>query len=172
MTIIDVTQTLPWNENGQKWKARSLDKIKRLVVHQALGTKTAEATNKFCLTNSPNIALGRGMPRIAYHLFIERSGSVYLCNVLTDVTAHVKNMNTNSVGICLGGFYNYGDLKVRDGDPPAAQMTALQELLEHLVKELKLTKTSVFTHNELQGKPSCPGNVAADLVKKFQQSTA
>ena len=103
MNIIDVSDTLPWNTNGQRWKKRQVSQIKNIVIHQSLGTKTVADTNKFCITNSPNITLGRGMPRIAYTFFIEPDGKIYQCNKLEDITSHVKNKNTISIAICLGG---------------------------------------------------------------------
>jgi hypothetical protein len=168
MEIIDVSDTLPWNENGQRWKVRKLEQIKRIVVHQSLGTKTVKDTNHFCITNSPNIALGRGMPKIAYHWFIEPDGKIYRCNKETDVTSHVKNMNTSSLAIVLGGFYNYDKVKTRDGDPSAIQLKSLEWLISHLQSMLKLTNNDVYTHDELQGKPSCPGRAAAALIKKLR----
>jgi len=169
MNIIDVSDTLPWNTNGQKWKVRKVTQIKRIVIHQALGTRTVKDTNKFCITNSPNMALGRGMPKIAYHYFIEPDGKIYKCNKETDVTAHVKNMNTSSLAICLGGFYNYGTIKARDGEPPKVQMAALEWLVSHLLTTLKLTSKDVYTHDELQGKPSCPGKAGAAFVKNLRK---
>ena len=169
--IIDVTETLPWNTNGQKWDTRSETKIKFIVVHQALGTKTVVGTNKYSITNSPNMALGRGSPRIPYHFFIEPDGKIYQCNKIIDLTCTVKNMNTVVLSICLGGFYSYQDMKTRDGNPPKIQLKSLESLLNYLVQLLKLTNKDVRTHDELQGKPSCPGTVAAEFVKQYKEST-
>jgi hypothetical protein len=168
MNIVDISETLPWNTNGDKWRTRKESKIKRVVVHQALGTKTALDTNKFCITNSPDMAQGRGMPRIAYHYFIEPDGMIYKCNARTAITSHVANMNTECLGVCLGGFYDYENTKGRDGNPPEVQLKSLGELLVFLTSKLGLPKTAVYTHDELQGKPSCPGITAAAFVKTFR----
>jgi N-acetyl-anhydromuramyl-L-alanine amidase AmpD len=169
--ITDIKDKLPWNINGQKWKYRKLNQIKNIVVHQALGTRTAIDTNKFCINNSPDMTLGRGMPKIAYHYFIEQDGKIYQCNRDDEVTSHVKNMNTKSIAICLGGFYNYGETKGRDGDPSKVQLASLAFMVKHLMDKFNLTVKDVYTHDELQGKPSCPGNAGAAFVKKLRNET-
>lgn len=174
MQVIDVVNKLPWNTNGVRWKTRKLSQIKNIVIHQALGTKTAVDTNKFCITNSPNMSIGRSMPHIAYHFFIEPNGSIYRCNLETDVTSHVKNKNTSSIAICLGGFYNYYEggilKKSRDGNPPAKQMDSLRWLTDQLIKKLNLTPKDVYTHDMLQGKPACPGYLATNFVSNLRKN--
>jgi N-acetyl-anhydromuramyl-L-alanine amidase AmpD len=174
MEIIDWSDTLPWNTNGQRWKTRKESKIKKIVIHQSLGTKTVKDTNTYCINNTPNISLGRGMPKIPYHYFIEPDGKIYKCNKRCDITSHVKNMNTISLAICLGGFYNYIEngkiIKVRDGDPPEIQVQALEWLVNFLLTKLKLTTKDVYTHDELQRKPACPGIAGAALVEKYKKT--
>ena len=170
MEILDISDTLAWNTNGSRWPLRKMSKTKQIVIHQSLGTKSVYDTNSYCITNSHDMSVGRSMPRIPYHFFIHPDGHIFQANKFTDLTTHVKNMNTISLGVCLGGFYNYADIKARDGDPPHEQMEALDWLLNYLLDLLKLDKRSVFTHDELQGKPSCPGNVAAEYVKNLKKT--
>lgn len=169
MEIIDLTDSLPWNTNGSRWPQRNPKKIKQIVVHQSLGTKTVYDTNAYCITNSPDMSMGRGMPKIPYHFFIHQDGHIFQCNKIAELTTHVKNMNTISVGVCLGGFFNYGTTVARDGDPSQEQMESLDWLLKYLIEFLKLNKRAVYTHDELQGKPSCPGNKAAAYIQNFKK---
>jgi N-acetyl-anhydromuramyl-L-alanine amidase AmpD len=173
LTITDVSDSLPWNTNGQRWNKRKESQIKRIVIHQSLGTKTVKDTNTYCIKNSPNMSLGRGMPKIPYHYFIEPNGKIYKCNKHSDLTSHVKNMNTTSLAICLGGFYNYIEngkiIKGRDGDPPEIQIQSLEWLTNYLIKLLKLTTKDVYTHDELQGKTCCPGTAGAIFVKNLKE---
>ena len=152
MYIRNVTNELPWNENGRKWRTRSQSRIKNIVVHQSLGTRTVKSTNNYCITNSEDIAYGRSMPHIPYHYFIEPNSNVFKCNWRSHVTWHVKGLNYVSLGVCLGGFYNYADQTCRDGDPSQIQLDTLEELLDFLTRLVKLPKTAVYTHDFLQGK--------------------
>jgi hypothetical protein len=85
-------------------------------------------------------------------------------------------MNTKSLAICLGGYYNYIEknkvIKCRDGNPTEAQLKSLTWLIDYLVKLLKLSTKDVYTHNELQppGKPSCPGIAGTEIVKKYRET--
>ena len=161
--------TLPRNYTTDiKWAVRTPMKIKQIVVHQALGTKTALDTARYHTSKECHVAPRKGLPSISYTFFIEPSGKIIQCCDLTEVTWHVKNENTISLGICLGGFYNYGTTVCRDGDPPPVQIEALRWLLNYLIELLKLDKGSVYTHDERQGKPACPGNSAAEFIKQFR----
>lgn len=173
VTINSVINKLPWNENSaHRWPIRNISAIKQLVIHQALGTKTAEDTNRYHISKECHIAPGVGLPHIAYHYFINYpNGDIYLCNAHDNVTQHVAKQNTKSLGVCMGGFFNYGDVKCRDGDPSIQQLQSLKALLDKLTTDFNLPKTAVFTHNALQGKPSCPGNKFEEFVKEYNGET-
>jgi hypothetical protein len=170
MIIHDIVHTLPWNPNGSKWTERNVDRIKYLVVHQALGTKTVENTNAYHISPECHIALGVGLPHIAYHYFIDYpDGTIYKCNNRSDLLFHVKGYNLVSVGICLGGWFDYGDEIGRDGNPTKQQLDALTFLLDYLLSLLKLNRKAVCTHDSLQDKPACPGNMLTAFVDNYRR---
>lgn len=169
MTINNVINTLPYNANSAvRWNKRNIAKINKLVVHQSLGTKTVVNTNAYCISKEDHTAPGVGLPHIPYHFFIEQDGKVYQCNNYDDWTWQVVGHNQVSLGICLGGFFNYETTICRDGVPTKAQLDSLRELLDHLMKMFKLGKKNVYMHCELQKKPSCPGNGAKEFMTKFR----
>ena len=79
----------------------------------------------------------------------------------------MANRNTETLGICLGGWYNYDHVKCRDGDPPQIQLQAAGWLIRKLMKDLNIAADHVLTHNKAQtgGKLSCPGNSGTKLVE-------
>jgi hypothetical protein len=169
LVIKDVVNILPWNENSaNRWKIRKISDIQQIVVHQALGTKTASATNAYHISKDCHIAPGVGLPHLAYTYFIDyTSGEVFLCNAWDNITWHVANKNTKSLGICVGGWFDYTDIKCRDGNPTDLQITNLKLLLDKITQELSIPKTSVYTHNALQEKPACPGIKLEQFVKEY-----
>jgi N-acetyl-anhydromuramyl-L-alanine amidase AmpD len=164
LKIINAINILPWNENSaNRWGKRNLTKIKKIVVHQSLGTKTVFNTNSYCISKDNHIKKG-GLPHIAYHLFIEPDGKVFQCNSYDSLTWHVKGFNTSSIGICCGGWYSYGTTKCRDGNPPKEQLNSLDLLIDYLLSKFKLTINDVYLHGELQSKPSCAGNGITEFL--------
>lgn len=171
MKIVNVITTLPWNENSAvRWNKRATSKIKQIVVHQALGTKTVQNTNAYHISKECHVSPGIGLPHIAYHFFIDYpSGTVYQCNDYADITWHIVNKNTMSLGICMGGFFNYDGIKCRDGGPSQAQLDSLKELLVYLTSLLPSTKGHIIGHCEGQNKPSCPGIMAMEYLEKIKK---
>jgi hypothetical protein len=169
LSITNAVYTLPWNPDPTiRWKTRDISAIKQIVIHQALGTKTAKATNEYHISKLCHEALGKGLPHLAYSFFIDYpSGEVLQCNDLEHITWHVANQNTKSVGICVGGFFNYGFGAYREEKPTQEQFNNLKLLVDKLVQDLGLTKKDVFTHDFLQGKPACPGIALAQFVKDY-----
>lgn len=172
MRILNVINILPWNANSSnRWPIRKITQIKQIVVHQALGTKTAVDTNAYHIGKENHVAKGVGSPHICYHYFIDYpNGEVYQCNALDNITSSVANANTKSVSVCLGGFFNWGQTIGRDGNPTQAQIDSLTELLNYLVDLLKLTKEDVKSHDFAQtppGKPSCPGTLLNSIIKLY-----
>lgn len=166
LTITNSVNTLPWNENSaNRWGKRALSRIKKIVIHQALGTKTAIDTNAYCISKENHTKPGVGLPHIAYHFFIDMpNGEIHQCNAYDNLTWHVKGHNTISLGVCLGGFFDYGSTKGRDHKPTLQQLTSLDFLINYLMDKFSINIENVFAHGELQTKPSCPGATILEFL--------
>lgn len=126
-------------------------RVKRIVVH--------------CSDSPDNLDIGvqeirqwhikdRGWSDIGYHAVARRNGIIELGrydngdSVLegSEIGAHVKGHNSDSLAICLVGRSNF----------PKVQMTvALKHVMFWLVVH-KLKVSAVFGHYELDPKKTCP----------------
>jgi len=139
--IINVVDDLPKHQK-KRYKTRSLDRIKQIVVHHSLTEKgSPRAFANFHIDS-------RGWPGIGYHYVIDKKGQIFLTNFLTTISYHVDNANTRSVGICLVGNF---DVET----PPQVQIDALNYLIRLIRKDLK-PDIALVKHNEFSPK-SCPG---------------
>jgi|APSaa5957512622_1039677.scaffolds.fasta_scaffold00250_10 hypothetical protein len=161
----DVRKELPWHET-RKWAKRSLSRIDKIIVHQALCTTSAKSINKYHITPAENNHLSKdGAPHIAYHYAIDFNGDALFCNSHTDVTWHCKGKNTSSLGIVVCGDFDYpGQTKVSEA-PSKKQMKNLKKLLNYLKKEFNLKDQDVYGHCDF-GKPSCPGIAIYKLINE------
>lgn len=100
----------------------------------------------------------RGWNGIGYHWVIRQNGRCEPGRPISEVGAHAKGWNSNSVGICLAGGYG-GAV-----DFTAAQWKALEQLVKDLVREHDIQK--IMGHNEVSDK-SCPNFSVACWAKSF-----
>lgn len=166
--IIDISDELPWHSNPKRiWKQRSLSKINKLIVHQALGKKaTTRGVNKYHITPSKyNHLSKRGAPHIAYPFTIEKDGSIYKCNALTDITWQCKGQNTTGLGFCVMGDFNGPGHNV-EGGPSPEQLSSTEWLMSYLCDLLNLSRANAFGHDDF-GKPACPGFDIKDVIRTF-----
>lgn len=97
-------------------------------------------------------ATGGAMP---YPILIDALGAVTQAVPLGRVTPHVRSYNPQSIGVgVLGDF--------RGRAPAREQYQALVRVLVGLVRELGLTPSAIFGHDELSGgsadpNKECPG---------------
>lgn len=103
----------------------------------------------------------RGWDGIGYHFVVRRNGTIELGRPLWATGAHVKGLNTRSVGICFSG---HGDLEPFSGK----QITAGRRLTVALCIALGLSADRVVGHRETREIPgvttgikSCPGNLVS-----------
>lgn len=96
----------------------------------------------------------RGWKDIGYHFYIDRRGDIYPGRPVSEVGAHCKHHNQDSIGICLGGKDNF----------TMNQMFTLLAKLQRLCKEYKLTSWDIFPHKKYDG-GNCP-TYDVDMVKR------
>lgn len=92
--------------------------------------------------------LARGFKNIGYHAFIDKTGIIHPCRPEDLPGAHVKNHNSNSLGVCLSG---------RDPEKfTQAQFNALESWCRENCKEYGLEKSDIVAHNDLDPNKTCP----------------
>lgn len=161
---------LPVNPNYSKnrpWGKRSESDISKIIVHQELGNGTTEQVHRYHISPESHIKPGLGAPKIAYHFTIEKDGTIYQVNELSDITWHCSGQNLISVGIMLVGNYDGPSHTGSDREPPKIQLDALKFLLFELLQRLKLNEDNVFVHANF-GKVNCPGIAVTKFVTEFR----
>lgn len=98
---------------------------------------------------------GNGWNDIGYHWIIDRDGSALPGRSEDVVGSHVKNRNTNTIGICLiGGFGSSANDQFSDHFTPE-QDAALRELIGRIRGRYAIHKVS--GHNDYDAGKACPG---------------
>lgn len=106
----------------------------------------------------------QGWLDVGYHFIIKRDGTVQEGRPVDVVGSHVKNHNSNSVGVCLVGG-------VDENMKPDANFTVDQwASLETVVKDLKekYPNASVKGHNEFDKGKACPSFNVQSWLKSIQ----
>lgn len=106
----------------------------------------------------------QGWLDVGYHFIIKRDGTVEEGRPVDTVGSHVKNHNSNSVGICLVGGV---DAKMKpEANFTDAQWAALDDVV---LKLRKLHPTaSVKGHNEFDKGKACPSFNVQSWLKSIQ----
>lgn len=123
-------------------------RIKELILH-------CSATPEGCDYTVEDIRrwhLQRGFKDIGYHFVVYRDGSIHSGRPVSQIGAHCKNHNRNSIGICyIGGVAT--DKKTPKDTRTEAQKEALKKLLWQLHKQYP--KATIHGHREFANK-ACP----------------
>ena len=123
-------------------------KITELIVHCSA---TPEGKS-FSVADIDRWHRQRGWNGIGYHFVIYLDGSIHTGRRLSQIGAHCKGHNANSIGICyIGGCNSYG--KSPKDTRTAAQKTALSTLLKELKKQFP--NASIHGHMDFAPK-ACP----------------
>ncbi len=99
---------------------------------------------------------GPGFRDIGYHWVIRRDGTVETGRHPSEVGAHVRGRNANSLGICLVGGVDEGGAP--EFNYSKSQIESLEVLVEELLdslRELQEEEPSIRGHNEVANK-ACP----------------
>src|SRR3990167_8147134 len=86
---------------------------------------------------------------VGYTYFIEKDGNLTQTRTDTEMQAHTRGANTDSIGICLAGNFDYEK-------PSQAQLIALKGLLLRKMTEHAILPQNIFGHRVYASK-SCPG---------------
>ena len=103
--------------------------------------------------------VARGFKTIGYHFVITLDGRTHVTRSLTQVGAHCKGQNKNSIGICyVGGLDVNGKPKDTRTD---AQKDAMRRLINVLLSSYP--NLTIHGHNEFANK-ACPCFDVSSLV--------
>lgn len=98
--------------------------------------------------------LQRGFSDIGYHYVITKDGMVHKGRHDSEIGAHVKGHNANSIGICLAGRHEF----------TAKQFTSLGHLCQKLCYDFGLGKTDILGHTELDPHKTCPNYPHREII--------
>jgi N-acetylmuramoyl-L-alanine amidase len=142
--LVDLVDELP-RHPGQRYAARLLREIKRIVVHHSA---TPTTTTPQSMANYH--VRKHGWAGIGYHFVVAADGTLFQTNRLETVSYHVGGHNTASVGICFVGNF-------MKAPPPPEQLVQGAALIGWLLGQLpQLTPDCIVGHCELNA-TSCPG---------------
>lgn len=98
--------------------------------------------------------LERGWTDIGYHFVIKRDGEIEDGRPLELVGAHVKGYNTGSIGICLVGGVEQGNVSREQDNFTPQQWKSLRGLLQIMKADYR--KATIHGHNEFDPQKACP----------------
>lgn len=132
----NVVYHLPRHAN-KRYERRPVSDIAHLVItHSAApSTVTPAAIARFHVNQMD-------WPGIGYHYYIDGSGAVFQCNDLTTISYHVREWNSASLSICVGGNFT-NDI------PNPSQIASTAHLLAWLLQELALPIDAIRGKSEL-----------------------
>jgi N-acetyl-anhydromuramyl-L-alanine amidase AmpD len=94
----------------------------------------------------------KGCPSIAYHDFIDSSGTIFRCNNYSDITWHAGLYNSSSIGIVMA-------FKGQDNIFPAKeQWDAMIDHVVDLALTFRILPPSIIGHREVPGMAIHLGN--------------
>jgi len=112
---------------------------------------------------------------IGYHFLIDRAGRVIQGRSLDIQGAHAGGQaNVGNIGVCLLG--NFESQPGRGPDyavaqaPTAAQLQALEELVEQLRRRYRIPRSQVWPHSHFR-KTECPGTVLRHWVEEYRRGS-
>jgi hypothetical protein len=155
----------------RNWKRREHEDIHGVVFHQTGGGDSVRGLAKYHM--GPNHISRDGLPGIAYTLFVNKAGQVYLCNDIEDVTwsqgdrSQPGDENKMFLSVCFGGkFYPWPGTKKEtlEAQPTPEQMAVARKLWAFLMEGFKLTELDLYGHYDF-GKEACPGDRLADFIE-------
>lgn len=127
-----------------------------------------------CSATKPSMDIGvrdiamwhkqQGWLACGYHFIIKRDGTVEEGRPVDVVGSHVRNHNSNSVGVCLVGGV---DEKMKpDANYTPEQWAALEQKVQELRK--LYPTASVKGHNEFDAGKACPSFNVQSWLKSIQ----
>jgi N-acetylmuramoyl-L-alanine amidase len=133
---------------------RKIKDIKKVIIHctasdrpednQIVKLDELHTGTKTIPWNGNNVECF-GFDKIGYHYVMWRDGKVDITRKITQIGAHCKGHNTESVGFCLAGEYEFPQLRLA------------AEFVYNLCETLGLDpRKDVYPHNKFTDQKTCP----------------
>lgn len=126
------------------------NKPNKIIIHHSADSSTENQAEKI---DAYHKSLGFPRSEIGlyggYHYLIERNGYIFEYRNETEIGAHDKDENINSIGICLAGNFNLET-------PTTAQCTALSSVLDRLLRDWHIPISRIEPHR-WGDTTDCPG---------------
>ena len=100
----------------------------------------------------------RGFDTVGYHYVIRRNGTVETGRRESEIGAHVRGHNANSIGVCLAGGVDAKGKPENNFTP--AQFSALENLLREL--ESRYPHARILGHRDLSPDKNGDGRITPD----------
>lgn len=139
----------------------------RIILHNSADSSSGHQLNKINAYHKeecfPLSTLGY---YVGYTYLIEKDGTVIQTRTDSEMQAHTKGFNEDSIGICLA---MNGDLE----RPTQPQLDALKSLLLKKMTQWQIAPANVFPHRAFTNAKTCPGKLFSDAeVRGFFQADA
>lgn len=149
--VRDMRSLLPVSE-GEAYDSRSLDDIRRIIIHHVGGGVNRDFTAKEIADYHVR---SKGWPGIAYHFLAHPDGRLEYVGDIATVRYHVGALNRESVGICLAGDFT-------TEAPRRIQLLRVLQLTYGIWRHLG-RQVAVYGHREVSdltgyGWTECPGD--------------
>jgi len=171
LSIVDRRKTL--RHATRRWAKRSVSDIHGLVVHQTAGGDSVSALAKYHTgkLGKVHIGDGKGLPGIAYTMFVDKAGELSLVNDVEDITwSHgdrtiLGDENKMYMSVCFGGRFTAPGF---DGTehPTDAQIDVFHKVWAFTKDAFGLTDLDLYGHYDF-GKAGCPGFDLQALIETY-----
>lgn len=169
--IVDIRDQLPVHET-RRFARRKLSDIRGVVYHHLAGDFPVDGVARYHVSEDCHISPGKGCPGIVYTFFVEKDGTVYLCNDLENVTwaqgggtvpIPQARANVQFVSVGFRGDFSSKGHKGKN-KPTEQQLDVARRLWFHLKDQLDLSEDMLFGHYDF-GKAACPGDDIAKVIE-------
>jgi N-acetylmuramoyl-L-alanine amidase len=138
------------------WRVPVKRKIDKIIIHCSATPPSMDIDAKEIDRWHRN----KGWSQIGYHFVIKRDGEIQDGRPLELIGAHVKGYNTGSIGICLVGGVEEGNVSHAQDNFTDKQWRSLRNLLKICKADYK--KATIHGHNEYANK-ACPSHLMFNM---------
>jgi hypothetical protein len=170
-----------WNAQPFRGQVQSLGRPSYVVIHHAAGYRAGSQSDAIKQVRAIQTDHQKKWSDIGYHFVIASEGSIfqgrpyYRGATLDDVPqfaagAHVLNMNTGKVGICLLGCFHPAQSGCND-TPTAAALASLERLTRFVCDVYGVVAGNIKTHRDFLS-TACPGDTLYEAVRRMRDRIA
>ena len=157
--MIDLADRL-MHHSKKRYKERKAENITQIVLHHSATKPNTLDGMRDVYAFAEYHVRELGWPGIGYHYVVAPDGTIYKTQANTTVSYHASGANAYSLGVCMIGFFDKGDV-------PKEQREAALKLIRELMGAYNIPADKVIGHREVPAPKSCPGTrVNMDTFRK------